>query len=165
MRNVACDYKPASLNSILFVCEIWKIWILCLGGENVPCWDFPGQLSQLKWYFFFPLFCNKLAKTSVQIFLCRLFSENKKSFWVCHTGCQQSLAVKATESVCFSPSFHGYPRPTSFFLAVEHDSLFLDRNRSRFHSPSTPGRLRATSSSLIWGGSDSEVVLGGAGTH
>lgn len=130
MRNFACDYKPASLNSILFVFEIWKIWILFLGGENVSYWDFPGQLSQFKWSLFF---CNKLAKPSVQIFLCRLFSENKKSFWVCHTGCQQSLPVKAAESVCFSPPsmvtqgqlFFFKPSSMTHFFSIGTDLAFM----------------------------------------
>lgn len=119
---------------------LWTVSCLCLKfgkyeyyvweAQTCPAEIFLGSWASLNGTFFFFFFYNKLAETSVQIFWCRLFGENKKSFWVCHTGCQQSLAVKAAESVFF-PSFHGCPRPPSMthFFSIGTDLAFISRRR------------------------------------
>lgn len=109
-----CVWLSANFSEQYLVC-VWNLEnmnILFGRWKCVPLrFSWTTKPVQMLGFFFW----IKLAKTSVQIFLCRLFSENKKLFWVCHTGCQPSLPAKAAESVFF-PSFHGYPRQSCFFF-------------------------------------------------
>lgn len=112
---------------------LWTVSCLCLkvGKCEYCAWEvkicpaeiFLGNLARSLVFCFFV--CNKLAKTSVQIFFCRLFNKNKNSLWDCHTGCQQSLVVKATECVFFLSWFFFSSWSVTHFFSIGTDLPFI----------------------------------------
>lgn len=109
--------QAVSLNSILFVFEIWKIWILCLGGEKVSCWDFPGQLSQLKCYLFFVI---AWLKHQCKYF-CVVCSARTRSRYECVTlGVNNHYQLKPLKVCVFFFCFHGYSRLIFFTFFFSH---------------------------------------------
>lgn len=103
------------VNLILNFSEVYRVDVRTLvenmnisfRSKNVPFWDFSRQMS------FSP----------IQIFRCHSFRQTLPQW----------------ESAVFKSETHGRSRygllmASRQILATEHDSFFLDRNRSRFHS-------------------------------